>query len=128
LHSLKENLYDARAVAFSPDSKSLAAGSSKVTVVYDVETGKVTRKLEMPGFALCWTPKGGLLVTPGQGNIVPHAPDGLAPGPELPVVASALTLSADGANLFALWGAQVTHWQLERATNVRTITVGDSSQ
>jgi WD40 repeat protein len=128
VHALKEALDDATAVAFSPDAKSLAAGSSKFTIVYDVETGKLTRKLETPGQALAWTPKGGLLVAPAGGNVIPHAPDGLAPGPALPVAATAVSVSADGAHLFALLGGQVTHWQLEKATNVRTMTVGESLQ
>src|SRR5262245_18198169 len=85
IHSLKESLDDATAVAFSPDSRHLAAGSSKQTIVYDVETGKLTRKLELAGASVLWTPNGGLLVAPSGGAVVPHAPGDLLPGPALPV-------------------------------------------
>lgn len=125
IHSLKEALDDATAVAFSPDGKQLAAGSSKVTVVYDVESGKVARKLEMPGAAIAWTRKGGLLVAPSGGAVVPHTAGELAAGKALPVNASAIALSADGSNLFALLGGQVTHWQMEKGAVVRTIEVGE---
>lgn len=125
IHSLKEALDDATAVAFSPDSKLLAAGSSKQTVIYDVETGRAKHKLASPGFALAWTPKGGLLVAPQNGAVVPHAPESLTDEKALPVFASALALSADGTNLFALLSGQVAHWQMEKNTTVRTIDVGE---
>jgi WD40 repeat protein len=126
IHSLKEALDDATAVAFSPDSKSLAAGSSKLTAVYDVETGKLTRKLETGGFALAWTPKGGLIVAPPNGNIIPHSPTELKPSEALLLAASAICLSADGSTLFAMHGSQVTQWNLEKNTAVRTLTVGEA--
>ncbi|HJZ94068.1 MAG TPA: WD40 repeat domain-containing protein, partial [Gemmataceae bacterium] len=128
LHSLKESLDDATAVAFSPDSKRLAAGSSKQTIVYDVESGKMTRKLELAGASVLWTPNGGLLVAPSGGAVVPHAPGDLLPGNALGVAASALSLAADGSDLFALLGGQVTHWSLAKNAIVRTITVGESQQ
>lgn len=128
VHALKETLDDATAVRFSPDSQWLAAGSSKQTVIYGVASGTVTRRLEMPSHALAWTPKGGLLVAPPNGAIVPHAPDGLSPDKALPVAASAISLSGDGSRLFALLGGQVTYWDLEKNAAVRTMTVGESLQ
>lgn len=128
VHALKEMLDDATAVAFSPDSQWLAAGSSKQTVIYGVASGTVSRRLEMPGYALAWTPKGGLFVAPPNGAIVPHAPDGLAPGKALPVAASGLSLSGDGSRLFALLGGQVTDWDVEKNAAVRSMTVGESAQ
>lgn len=128
VHALKESLDDATAVAFSPDAKRLAAGSSRQTVVYDVESGSLTRKLETPGLSVAWTPTGGLLVAPPNGNVVPHSPDGLAPGKALPVAASALSLSADGTRLFALLGGQVAYWQMDTNAVARTMTVGESQQ
>jgi WD40 repeat protein len=128
IHSLKETLDDATAVAFSPDSKLLAAGSSKQTVVYDVETGKAKSKLAVAGTAVAWTPKGGLWVAPPTGNVVPHAPETLAPGTSIPVSATRLALSEDGNNLFALSGAQVVHWQVEKKEAVRTLVVGEQLQ
>jgi WD40 repeat protein len=128
IHALKEILDDATAVAFSPDAKLLAAGSSKQTVIYDVLTGQVRNRLTSPGYALGWTPKGGLLVAPQSGAVVPHAPDGLAAGKALGVSASTLALSADGNNLFALLGGQVTHWQMDKNAAARTMTVGGTDQ
>jgi WD40 repeat protein len=128
VHALKEALDDATAVAFSPDSKSLAAGSSKQTVVYDVTTGKLTRKLDTPGHAVAWTPAGGLLVAPADAPIVPHAPDGLAPGKAVPLVAGALGLSTDGLHLFVLGSGQVAHWHMGRNEVVRTTSIGESLQ
>src|SRR5207248_2377997 len=125
IHSLKEALDDATAVAFSPDSKFLAAGSSKQTVVYDVESGQVKHKLASPGYSLAWTPKEGLLVAPVNDAVIPHAPQGLTAGKALPVAASALALSADGTNLFALLNGQITHWQMEKSAVVHTIDVGE---
>jgi WD40 repeat protein len=127
-YSLKEALDDATAVAFSPDSKLLAAGSSKLTVVYEVGSGRVAHKLVSPGAALAWTPKGGLLVAPANGNVIPHSAEGLAPGKALPIVASALALSSDGSHLFALFGGQVTHWDMDKNAVVRSTTVGESLQ
>src|SRR5262245_35408781 len=121
IHSLKESLDDATAVAFSPDSRHLAAGSSKQTIVYDVESGRLTRKLELAGASVVYTPAGGLLVAPSGGAVVPHTPNELVPG-------TALTLSKDGSDLFALVGGQVTHWSLAKNASVRTVTVGESSQ
>src|SRR5262245_43682428 len=128
VHALKEILDDATAVAFSPDSKLLAAGSSKQTVVYDVSSGQIRYKLMTPGYSLAWTPNGGLLVAPQNGTVVPHAPEGLAQGKPIALAASALALSADGNDLFALSGGQVTHWQMEKNAAVRTVTVGESLQ
>jgi WD40 repeat protein len=125
VHALQEALGDATAVAFSPDGKLLAAGSSKQTVVYDVESGQAKHKLPSPGYALAWTPAGGLLVAPQNGAVVPHSPGDLAMGKALPVHAAGIVLSADGANLFALMSAHVTHWQMEKANIVRQIEVGD---
>src|SRR5262245_50598754 len=128
VHNLKEIADDATAVAFSPDSQFLAAGSSKQTLVYDVKSGEVKNKLASPGYAIAWTPKGGLLVAPQNAAVVPHAPMHLTPGPALGVAASAIALSSDGNDLFALLGGQVTHWQMEKNTVVRTTTVGESLQ
>lgn len=126
IHSLQDVLADATAVAFSPDAKLLAAGSSKQTIVYDVESGQVKHKLASPGYALAWTPKGGLLVAPQNGAVVPHVPEGLAAAKALPVAASAIALSADGTQLFALLGGQITHWNMEKNAVVRTMEVGDT--
>src|SRR5262245_36049893 len=114
VHSLQDVLADATAVAFSPDGKLLAAGSSKRTIIYDVESGQVKHKLASPGYALAWTPKGGLLVAPQNGAVIPHVPEGLAAGKALQVAASAIALSADGTQLFALLGGQITHWNMEK--------------
>jgi WD40 repeat protein len=97
-------------------------------VVYDVSSGQIRNKLMSPGYALAWTPSGGLLVAPQNGTVVPHAPEGLAQGKPIALAASALALSADGNDLFALSGGQVTHWQIEKNTSVRTVTVGESMQ
>lgn len=104
IHALKEVLDDATAVAFSPDAKLLAAGSSKQTVIYDVQSGQVRNRLTSPGYALAWMPKGGLLIAPQNAGVVPFAAEGLTKGKELGVAASALALSADGNHLFALLG------------------------
>jgi WD40 repeat protein len=125
IHALKEALDDATAVAFSPDAKLLAAGSSKQTVVYDVESGQAKHKLPSPGYSLAWTPKGGLLVAPANGAVVPHSPGDLTMGKALPVSASAMVLSADGDNLFALLSGRITHWQMEKSTTVRQFEVGE---
>jgi WD40 repeat protein len=125
IHSLKETLDDATAVAFSPDSKLLAAGSSKQTVIYEVDTGKMKQKLTSPGFALAWTPKGGLLIAPQNGAVIPHAAETFAAGKALPVNALAIVLSAEGDQLFALLNGQITHWNLEKNASVKTIEVGD---
>ena len=124
VHALKEALDDATAVAFSPDAKLLAAGSSKQTVVYEVASGQVKHKLTSPGHSLAWTPKGGLLVAPANGAVVPHAVESMMPDKVLPVAASAIVLSADGANLFALLSGQIAHWQMVKNATVRTIDVG----
>jgi len=126
VHALKEALDDATAVAFSPDSKLLAAGSSKQTVVYDVESGIVKHKLTSPGYALAWTPKGGLLVAPQNAAVVPHAPEGLVAGKALPVSASSISLSSDGTNLFSLLSGTITQFQMEKNTTVKTIEVGEA--
>ena len=128
VHSLKEILDDATAVAFSPDSKLLAAGSNKQTVIYDVSSGLMRERLTSPGHALAWTPNGGLLVAPLNGAVVPHAPIHLTPGKALGVSASAISLSADGNDLVALYGADVIHWQMEKNAAVRTTTIGESMQ
>jgi len=128
VHNLKEIADDATAVAFSPDSQFLAAGSSKQTLVYDVRSGDVKNKLASPGYAIAWTPKGGLLVAPQNAAVVPHAPVHLTPGTALGVSASSIALSSDGNDLFALLGGQVTHWQMEKNAVVRTTTVGESLQ
>ena len=56
MHALKEALDDATAVEFSPDSKLLAAGSSKQTIVYDVDSGQIRHKLTNPGLCTCLDP------------------------------------------------------------------------
>ena len=128
VHNLKEIADDATAVAFSPDSQFLAAGSSKQTLVYDVKSGEVKNKLASPGYAIAWTPKGGLLVAPQNGAVIPHAPMHFSPGKALGVSATAIAISSDGNDLFALLGGQVTHWQMEKNAVVRTTTVGESLQ
>src|SRR5262245_10153362 len=128
VHNLKEVADDATAVAFSPDSQFLAAGSSKQTLIYDVKSGEVKHKLTSPGYSIAWTPKGGLLVAPQNAAVVPHAPMHFAPGTALGIAGSAIALSSDGNNLFALLGGQVSHWQMEKSTLVRTTTVGESLQ
>jgi WD40 repeat protein len=125
LHSLKEALDDATAVSFSPDSKLLAAGSSKQTIVYDVESGVKKYQLKSPGYAIAWTPKTGLLVAPQNGAVIPHAPETLAPAKELAVYASAICLSSDGSQMFTLLSGAITHFDLEKKTVVKTIEVGE---
>lgn len=126
-HVFKEMLDTDDAVAFSPDGKQMAAGSTKQTVIYNSETGAVIKKLTTPGFALTFTPKGGLLIA-GTGYVVtPYSPDEFVAGKPLPGTASVLSLNAEGTALFGLYGNNVTYWDLDKSTIVRTINVSDFS-
>lgn len=126
-HVFKEMLDTDYAVAFSVDGKLMAAGSAKQTVIYNAESGAVVKKLMTPGFALKFTPKGGLLIA-GTGYVVtPYSPGEFVAGKPLPGTASVLSLNADGNALFGLYGNNVTYWDLDKSTVVRTIKVSDFS-
>jgi WD40 repeat protein len=125
VHVFKEMLDTDHAVAFSPDGKQLAAGSAKQTAIYNVESGTMARKLATPGFALVWTPKGGLIISGKSYQVTPYSPAEFAPARPLPGTAAVLSLSADGSGLFGLLGGTVTHWNLDTSASVRTTTVGE---
>jgi WD40 repeat protein len=125
IHAVKETQEDVTAVEFSPDSKRLAAGTAKMTVVYDVETGKSVHKMATAGQAVAWTPAGSLLTAPAGGAVVPYGGTDFAPGKALGVGATRMVVN--GPNLFTLVGGQVTHWDLEKNAVVRTVTVGESA-
>jgi len=125
VHVFKDILDTDYSVAFSPDGKQLAAGSAKQTVIYSADSGAVVKKITTPGYALTWTPKGGLILAGTSYLLTPHAPGELLPGKPLGGAASVLALQADGTTLFGLYGGQVTQWNLENGTKVKTITVGE---
>jgi WD40 repeat protein len=121
----KDTLDADYAVAFSPDGKQMAAGSSKQTVIYDCESGAVVKKLKTPGFALTFTPKGGLLVAGTGYAVTPYSPGEFVAGKPLPGLATVLSLNAEGNALFGLYRDNVTYWDLEKLAVVRTINVAD---
>jgi WD40 repeat protein len=123
----KEMLDTDYAVAFSPDGKQMAAGSSKQTVIYNSESGAVIKKLMTPGYALTFTPKGALLIAGVSYGVTPYSPGEFVAGEPLPGAASVLTLNSEGNALFGLYGNTVTYWDLEKSAIVRTINVGDYS-
>ncbi|MSR54433.1 MAG: WD40 repeat domain-containing protein [Gemmataceae bacterium] len=125
VHVFKDVLDTDYAVGFSPDGKQLAAGSVKQTVIYNVDSGAVIKKIMSPGYALTWTPKASLILAGTSYLLTPYAPGELLPGKPLDGGASVLALQADGTNLFGLYGGQVIQWDLEKGTKVQTITVGE---
>lgn len=127
VHVFKDILDTDYAVGFSPDGKQLAAGSAKQTVIYNAESGVVMKKIMTPGYALTWTPKGALILAGTSYLLTPHAPGELLPGKPLGGAASVLALQADGTNLFGLYGGQITQWNLENGTKVKTFAVGEYS-
>src|SRR5262249_265395 len=83
------------------------------------------QKLTTPGLALVWTPKGGLLVSGTGSQITPHDPGSLSAGKPLPGAGAVLSLSADGTALFGLSGGQVTHWDVDKGSIVRTFPIAE---
>jgi WD40 repeat protein len=61
-----------RAVAFSPDSKTLLTASKKVAYLWDVESGKIMLKLPVPGSirSVAFEPKGGKVFAIASGKNV----------------------------------------------------------
>ncbi len=125
VHVFKETLDPDLAVGFSPDGKFVAASNTKRISLIDVETGKVDRKIDAPGYTLTWTPKGGL-VHAGTGYLVSARNAGFAIGSLADGYATALSLTADGSKLFGLYGNEVTIWDFAKTTVERKVTIGEA--
>src|SRR5262249_45614534 len=119
-----------RALAFSPDGKTLASGGSddRTVRLWSLATGQCLRALQGQGVvaALAWSPDsrviasaGAYLVRQRQENIVLwEAASGnvIRTLPETKTVPSGLAFSPDGKSLAAVGPGPTTLWDIESAT------------
>src|SRR5262249_46186521 len=127
MKSLGEATESAMGLAWSPDGRKLASGTQTVIKFWEVDEGKLIRKIDAPGGILAWSPDGKTLGAGYANGVVNlYGPETGKPSKPLPTGTYAYSLRylpKDGS-LVLLTYTTITMWKDGAESPAKTFDLG----
>ncbi|MFN4257806.1 MAG: WD40 repeat domain-containing protein [Gemmataceae bacterium] len=112
-------------IDWSPTSNVLAAGNGEQTTLWDMNSGKVVKKLSGYCSHVTWSPNGKQLATiDRRGTILLWDVDAEQTVAKLPAGAFRCAWSADGQRIVAISAVRISVWDVASSKMVRAIDAG----